>query len=140
MPFVGEVALGPIKEAGLFDRGRWRTLQPLIYKSLRHHDVVVSIPVGFETDLASVPRWLPITWMLTGGTNIKGSAVHDYIYHHPVYVGGEKKMLPRDNSHDIFDEIGEEDDVPGWRKNLMWAGVRAGGWISYDTSPLVPGL
>lgn len=40
-------------------------------------------------------------------------------------------MLPRDVGDDIFDEIMEEDQVPGWRRTLMWAGVRIFGWLSY---------
>ena len=131
MPFIGRVILDHVKEAGLFDRGKWRVVEPLIYRSARHPDVVIAVPVHFETDLASVPRWLPISWMLTGGTNVKGSVVHDFIYKHPIYVGGKRQMLPRDICDDIFYEIGTEDKVPGWRRGVMWAGVRVGGWASY---------
>ena len=136
MPFVGRVALEPVKEAGLFDRGLWRVVEPLVFRSERHK-VVISVAVDFETDLASVPRWLPISWMLTGGTNVKGSVVHDWIYKHPVYLNGERKMLPRAICDDILDEIGEEDHVPNWRKALVWTGVRVGGWASYNKDAII---
>lgn len=130
MPFIGKVALEPIREAGFFDRGLWRTTEPLIYKSKRH-DATISVPVDFKTDLASVPRFLPIINALAGGTGVRAAVIHDYIYYHPVYFNGERQMLPRDVGDDIFDEIMEEDKVPGWRKALMWAGVRVGGWTAY---------
>ena len=124
------MALEPVKEAGAFDRGLWRVVEPLIFRSERH-DVVISVAVGFETDLASVPRILPITFALTGGTSIKAAVVHDWIYHHQVYLKGERQMLSRAICDDIFDEIMAAENVPGWRKALMWAGVRAFGWFAY---------
>ena len=130
MPFVGRVLLEPIKEAGTFDRGRWRVVEPLIFRSERH-DVVISVPVGFETDLASVPRYLPIVFALAGATSIKAAVVHDFIYNNQVYLKSERQMLPRSVCDDIFDEIMEAEGVPGWRKSLMWAGVRIGGWSRY---------
>lgn len=121
-----------VQEPGWFDRGLWRTVEPVIFKSNRHN-VVISIPVGFETDLSSVPRFLPLTWMLTGGTNIWAGVVHDFIYHHPVYAArkGEKEMLPRAVCDDIYDEAGEDQGTPKIRRVLMWAGVRVGGWTAY---------
>ena len=130
MAFVGRVALEPTKEAGLFDRGLWCTVEPLIYKSARF-DVVVSVPVGFKTDLASIPRILPITYALTGGTAIKAALIHDYIYHYPVYHNDKRKRLPRHLCDDIFYQIMCEEGVPKWRRNLMWLGVRVGGWFAY---------
>lgn len=130
MSFIGRVALEPIEEAGLFSRGRWRTLENLVFRSTRHN-LIISVPVGFETDLASVPRWLPITNMLAGGTAIKAAVFHDYLYHHPAYYNDVRRMVPRQICDDVFDEIMEAEHVPGWRKSLMWAGVRVGGWLSY---------
>lgn len=131
MPFVGRVVLEPVKEAGSFDRGRWEVVEPLIFRSLRRN-AVISVPVGFSTDLASVPRFLPITYALTGATSVKAAVVHDFLYSgHAVYIDGELGMLPRAAADDIFDEIMEAEGVPGWRKNLMWAGVRIVGWLSY---------
>lgn len=130
MPFIGHIVLEPIKEAGAFDRGLWRVIEPMIFRSIRHA-VVISVPPGFETDLASVPRVLPITYALTGGAAVRAAVVHDYIYHHPAYYNDVRRMLPREVCDDIFDEIMEESGTPGWRKALMWAGVRVGGWVAY---------
>jgi len=68
MPFFGKVVLEPIEEAGTFDRGKWKVVEPMIYKSARYN-VVISVPPGFVTDLASVPRILPLTFALTGATS-----------------------------------------------------------------------
>lgn len=130
MPFIGRVVLEPVKEAGTFGGGEWRVIEPLVYKSKRC-DAIISVPVGFITDLASVPRILPIINALTGGTAVRAAVVHDYLYHHPAYLDGKRQMLSRDVCDDIFDEIMEEDGVPIWRRALMWVGVRAGGWAIY---------
>lgn len=39
----------------------------------------VTIPAGFETDLASVPR-LPFVWWFAGGRATRAAIVHDYLY------------------------------------------------------------
>lgn len=41
-------------------------------------DTIV-VPVGFETDLASVPR-LPLAYWLAGGRGRRAAVVHDYLY------------------------------------------------------------
>lgn|SRR3990167_4926000 len=130
MPFVGKVVLEPIEEAGTFDRGKWKVVEPMIYKSARYN-VVISVPPGFVTDLASVPRILPLTFALTGATSVKAAVVHDWIYSNQVYLDGKRQMLPREVCDDIFEEISQEEQVPGWRRSLMWVVLRATGWTAY---------
>ena len=128
--FVGHLALEPVRESGLFARGRWRVREPFLFRSTRYN-LLVSIPVGFETDLASVPRWLPITNALAGGAAIKAAVIHDYLYHNPAYYNDVRRMVPREICDDILDEIMKATGVPDWRRALMWAGVRLGGWLCY---------
>lgn len=103
------------------DDGRWRLIAPLVYQS----DVAkmtFTVPTGFVTDLASVPR-IPIAYLLAGGTSNEASVVHDFIYStHPV---------PRDTADAVLKEASLLTGVPKWRAWLMWAGVRIGGGGSH---------
>lgn len=105
------------------DDGRWILCGPLVYQS----DVAgqtFTVPAGFHTDLASVPR-LPLVFLLTGDSARKASVVHDYLYTtHPV---------TRDVADAVLKEASLLTGVPKWRAWLMWAGVRLGGashWLS----------
>ncbi|MFM0626911.1 DUF1353 domain-containing protein [Paraburkholderia xenovorans] len=59
-------------------RGTWRLTAPLVYKS----DVAkltFTVPAGFETDFASVPR-TPVAFLPTADSAHEASAVHDWLY------------------------------------------------------------
>lgn len=71
--------------------GTWRLLAPLVYDS----DVLgtsVTVPTGFITDFASVPRALGL-YDLEGGRCNKAAVVHDYLY-----SAGSAGLLPVDRS------------------------------------------
>lgn len=55
----------------------WRLWAPLIVRL--SDGKVIEIPIGFESDGASVPRDL-ILWHIFGDTGILASFVHDYLY------------------------------------------------------------
>lgn len=107
------------------DDGRWRLLKPLEYQSDVAGRVIV-VPEGFETDLASVPR-LPVVYLLTGDTSSKAAVVHDYLY-----STGE---VSRKVADAVLKEASAVIGVSGWRRWLMWAGVRIGGSGRYAGSP-----
>lgn len=100
------------------DDDTWVLVSPLVYQS----DVAgqtFTVPTGFVTNFASVPRW-PVIYWLTGDTSSEAAAVHDYLYTcHPV----DRKM-----ADDVLREASEVTGVATWRRNLMWAGVRVFGW------------
>lgn len=107
------------------DDGLWRLTAPLVYQS----DVAkmtFTVPAGFVTDLASVPR-IPIAYLLAGGTSNEASVVHDFIYStHPV---------PRNIADAVLREASAVTGVPAWRRWLMWVGVRIGGGGSHWNGP-----
>ncbi|QBJ80495.1 DUF1353 domain-containing protein [Aquitalea sp. USM4] len=106
-----------LEDATNIDDGQWIVAAPFIYQS----DVAgqtFTVPVGFQTDLASVPR-LPIVFLLTGDTSREAAVVHDYLY--------STHIVPRNVADAVLREASAVTQVPPWRRWLMWAGVRAFG-------------
>lgn len=106
-----------IENATGCDDGRWRLVADLLYQS----DVVgavITVPRGFVTDLASVPR-LPVVYWLTGGTSNEAAAVHDWLY--------TTKLVTRAVADRVLREASAATCVPVWRRWLMYWGVRLGG-------------
>ena len=88
----------------------------------------VTVPEGFQTDLASVPR-LPVVYLLTGATGNEAAVIHDFLY--------TSQPCTRKQADDVFHEALLATGVPAWRAWLMWCGVRAGGaghWKARPTS------
>lgn len=61
----------------LLDRGLWQTVQPLVWSSPA---MTVTVPIGFTTDLASVPRTL--WWLIPRADRhiVEPSVIHDFMY------------------------------------------------------------
>lgn len=58
--------------------GLWELLAPLAYDSeLLGH--IITVPAGFVTDFASVPR-LPFVYLAEGGRGNKAAVIHDWAY------------------------------------------------------------
>ena len=76
---------------------------------------------GFGTDLASVPR--PLRWLASKVDGIEGSVIHDHIY--------DLDTMPRKEADDLFLEIMKAGKVSWVTRNIMWTGVRIGGWLVY---------
>jgi hypothetical protein len=99
----------------------WEIEKALAYES----DVagcILVVPARFMTDFSSVPRW-PLTYLLTGNTAHEAAVIHDYLY-----VLGE---YSRAQSDEIFREAAIVVGEPLWRANLMYAGIRIGGWVAW---------
>ena len=116
MPF-----LTPLRIEKLAD-GRWETLAPLIYQSAERV-VPWKVPAEFVTDLASVPR-LPLAYLLAGNTAHAPAVLHDYLY--------QTQPVDRDVADAVFLEAMRDDNVPAWRRRVMWAAVRTGGWYPWN--------
>lgn len=100
---------------------------PLIYESdtLKR---TVTVPEGFRTDLASVPR---ILWNILPpmGSYSPGAVVHDYLYQH--------NGVTRADADAALREAMGVCAVSRWARWVIYAGVRVGGgavWARYRAS------
>ena len=107
----------------------WVLDKPLLYyssllKSLGEQPQV-AIQVGFETDLASVPR-IPFIYALWGGRAHKEGVLHDYLYRKDAVP-----CVPRSVVDRVFLEAMEVRGKPRRVRYPMYLGVRIGGWTAY---------
>ncbi len=98
-------------------RGSWRLASPLTYSS-DVSGLTITVPVGFITDFASVPR-APIAFWLTGDTAHEPAVIHDYLY--------ATGLLPRALADSVLLEAMAVEGVPSWRRYAMYYAVRAFG-------------
>jgi len=97
----------------------WKLLSPLVYYSSLLGRTV-TVPDGFTTDFATVPR-APIVYFLAGNTGNRAAVVHDYLI-----KSGE---VSRRTADDVFYEALIASGVNEWRARVMFLGVQ-----SYTTS------
>lgn len=103
--------------------GKWILLAPLAYRS-QVAGQTFTIPAGFQTDFASVPR-LPVAYLLAGDTAHAPAVVHDWLY--------VTRKVPRKVADAVFREAMQCDGVPWWRRQLMYVSVRLlGGVVRED--------
>lgn len=117
----------------------WKVLEPFEYcVGSADSDIKVTIPEGFFTDFASVPRFF---WRVLPPTGEYGKAavVHDWLYRHPILLefsfsytdpenGPDRLAITRKECDDIFLEAMEVLEVPKCKRDILYAGVRIGGW------------
>lgn len=75
----------------------------------------ISVPKGYRTDLASVPR---IFWSIIPpfGNYSKAAVVHDYLYYTQSYT--------RKECDQVFYDFMIVNDVYKWKAKIMWLAVR----------------
>lgn len=89
--------------------------------------LTITVPKGFATDLASVPR-LPGTYLLFAGKARRSAILHDYLY---------ELRYPRAWADAVF-RAAMAHEVGPVSRTLMWLGVRLGGaayYLERDPSP-----
>jgi hypothetical protein len=115
-----------VREADEFG-GLWELLAPLQYCS----DVlcrVITVPVDFVTDFASVPRILGI-YDLEGGKCNKAAVVHDWLY--------STQCVTREQADQVLREAIIASGYSASTAAIFYAAVRIGGG-SHWKQPNVP--
>lgn len=102
---------------------QWRLLLPFEYHVGAYPSAtVIVVPVGFETDLASIPRALQ--WLFPpDGAYTKAAVLHDYLY--------RCGLFSRAQADAIFREAMQVLGVPAWQCWLIYRAVRVFGGAFY---------
>lgn len=110
---------------------RWKLTGRFAYRTLiTSKPLVITVPKGFENDLASIPRAL--TWAFpVNGSHRWAAVVHDWLYANKGILG-DRMRFTRKQCDQIFLEGMEVMSVPWWKRQAMYRGVRAGGWIRWN--------
>ena len=103
------------------DRKFWELTAPLVYDS-DLLGLTMTIDTGFKTDFASIPR-APLAYWLVGGMAEASATVHDKLY--------QIQTCTRKEADDVMLEAMKAEGIERWRRNLIYAGVRAGGWYTW---------
>ncbi len=85
---------------------------------------IITVPVGFYTDFASVPRCFPLIYALLGDTAHEPAVVHDWLYY--------SALTTREMADNILYEAMTVAGIANWRRDMIYEGVRAGGWYAWD--------
>jgi hypothetical protein len=102
----------------------WTLDTALVYESdlLK---AVITVPMGFQTDFASVPR-VPIVYGFFGDRAHRESVIHDYLYRID-----SNPIVSRKQADDVFYEAMKLRGKSFLVRWCMWFGVRLGGWTGF---------
>ncbi len=96
---------------------------------------LITIPAGFQTDLASIPK---IFWSLVSPleAHFPAAVLHDYFYRVPnarqkINNGIGFVDITREVADEIFLEEMGDLKIPGWKRFVMYYAVRLGGNSSW---------
>lgn len=104
------------------------------------------VPIGFETDLASIPR-IPLVWFFWGDRVHREGVLHDFTYRKDSYyyvlnalgiwVKVEEQISRKEADYMMFEAIQSANPFhkrePFWVSYPVLWGVRAGGWTAYHS-------
>jgi len=122
MPFLGDVVVKPIGPDGK----RWELVQSFDYQGSKD---TFTVPEGFTTDFASVPRF--VVWLIPRyGRWTQAAILHDYLWHL-----ARQKEFKKHEADGIFNRAMRELGVPYLRRWAMWAAVRWGSGIQELFAP-----
>jgi len=98
----------------------WRLHRPFTFRGRTR---TVTVPKGFPTDFASIPRFF---WRILpkNGPYDFAAVPHDYLY--------AVQTLPRPDADHLFLEAMEAAGVTPWQRRLMFWAVRSFGWIPWQ--------
>lgn len=128
---------GPLTRDG---RSLWILQRPLSFRA-GNEGHVITVPAGFITDLASIPR--PV-WSLfpPDGPWAKAVVVHDFLYETRgtgVWRGqggvGRGTPYSRREADGILLEAMADQGIGWFARHVMWTAVRLGGGRSWKNLP-----
>lgn len=119
MAFLSELVLVPCEGT------KWKLNSPLSYSV---PGVDITVPAGFKTDLASIPRAVrPL--ISVHGKHTRAAVIHDYLYSIQK-INGE--WIKRSKADKVFHLAMLELGVGRFKARIMWSAVRSGGWVYFN--------
>lgn len=106
------------------------------YVGNEENNELITIPKGFETDGASIPR---IFTPFVGNPMdefLSASVVHDFLYSKQGVL--TDAVYTRKECDDIFREAMGILGVSKWKRNIMYRAVRLGGWKPWGGYKFLP--
>jgi len=109
----------------------WRLEIRFAYRTLvTGKPLIITVPKGFQNDLASIPRAL--TWLFpVNGRHRWAAVIHDWLYTNKGFLG-DRMIFTRLECDQVFLEGMKVMGVPWWKRHSMYRGVRAGGWVRWN--------
>lgn len=106
----------------------WVLESPLI---VHYEGGTITVPKGFETDLASIPRpfWAIYPPM---GKYTEAAVVHDYLYRYGNSTILYGKRATRASADRLFRDLMKSEGVGFFTRNLFYYAIRVGGAIYTD--------
>ena len=120
MSIFQNLKLGGQLDLRYFGGGEWILLTPY---SAVWDDGKVDVPQGFQTDLSSIPRIARSIIPQIGDHN-GPSVIHDWCY--------RNHWENRSTSDSLFLEGMKVKGVNWLRRNIIYAAVRTGGWVTWN--------
>ena len=112
----------------------WKTaLDFTVCVDVDDRHVVMTVPAGYEFDLASIPRMF---WFIIAPFELSLAAplVHDFLYEftgcvNPCWIEEEGEwfvpsIVTRKNADDIFDQLMKRSLIKDWRRRAAYRAVR----------------
>lgn len=127
---MGDRFLDPLILEAILPKG-WRVSRRFRYQTDIGKQRTIQIPVGFQTDLASIPRIFR-SFVTKDGPSRYAAVVHDYLYS---LKGKGPKGVPRQDADNIFREAMISVKVPRWKRVVMHRAVQGFGWILFNKEP-----
>lgn len=120
IPNLPSVELARVYESAAL----WRVVAPFSYRV--NPGDIVTVPVGFVTDLASIPR---VFWDVLPpfGNYTEAAVIHDFLYSDP-----EQRKRGKDACDKILEMAALDYGTPQWQVDMLYEGVRAGGQSAWD--------
>lgn len=121
-------------------RSLWGLERELGYRTSIGGEGAITVPAGFITDLASIPRALSGA-LPPDGPWTKAAVIHDALYFtrgglelwHGKRIIARPAPYSRAESDDILREAMADRGVGIVQRNLIWSGVRVGGGKAFGS-------
>lgn len=118
-------------------RALWALQSSLSYQTGSDPHEVITVPAGFVTDLASIPR--PVwSFYPPDGPWVKGAVVHDFLYYtqgdgrwsNQIGISRDRPYSRAEADHVLYEAMVDR-GIGAWARFVIWAAVRMGGAVGW---------